>query len=117
MKPGRELDALIAEKVMGLIVFRDETGIGYPADTCSHPDSRDGKLVPEYSTRIDHTWEVVEKIGDLGWSIGISIDSKHPHTKVLCQMKPRDQNYTEVIVDAATAPHAICLAALKAIGA
>lgn len=119
MKPGRELDALIAEKIFsckiirhkdygplcgcelikngfpphgwimhrGFRLFTEETGINF------------------YSTKISPAWQVVEKTGILrdyllyqlhdGWSL-------QDHSE-----------RTFCIGD--TAPHVICLAALKAV--
>lgn len=90
MEAGRELDALIAEKIMG----QDYS-----------LNSLEGSLVlkdpPHYSTNIAAAWEVVEKLGpdwdlismEQGWiaSVGSSERAR-----------------------AETAPLAICLAALKA---
>jgi hypothetical protein len=111
MKPGRELDALIAEKVMGLSVI-EPLRLYY-----RHPTMVTNEI-PDYSTDIAAAWQVVEKIK--------------------AQIKPgrkERRDFTVMFVDgewlvgwslefgggmegmsaAATAPHAICLAALKAI--
>jgi hypothetical protein len=120
--PGREMDALVAEKVMGLVVLRDERtvqngryqtknggdyipmGLDYYTQGC-----------PEYSTSIAAAWEVVERMrkthcvvvntyqimsfecGIVPWESEGSCDVSLAHTE--------------------SAPHAICLAALKAMGA
>lgn len=112
MKPGRELDALIAEKVFGAVrtqekfqgyvpipgdpvyyseVYKYPTGVNYLIDD---PKNRHGMMggVPHYSTDISAAWEVVEKLNKQY--------SFHLNTKG----------------SADTAPHAICLAALKAVG-
>lgn len=57
MKPGRELDALIAEKVMRWNREHDECGLPpgvYGSDNI--------QPFPHYSTDISAAWEVVEKI-------------------------------------------------------
>lgn len=112
MKPGRELDALVAEKVMGWKVLRHK-------DFPDHPDvdftKEHGVLMrtPHFSTDIAAAWEVVGKLekshdfelihliyhgmGDArGWFIKL------------------DGN--RVGFPQETAPHAICLSALKAVG-
>ena len=87
MKPGRELDALVAEKVMGLAVAPRHCcgaqgyGLGWD-DHCDGCDfnkyrlevERDGGCIPtwkgtEYSTEIAAAWEVVEKLLGLGYTL------------------------------------------------
>lgn len=144
LKPGRELDALIAEKVMGwkieihdsyaritdgegarftpLSVFRSNCECTmFRSDDCKCPPSTRihwwqacGQL-PHHSTDIAAAWEVVGKFqadhqevhirydgpGD-GWTCGIGYD-------------PWD-NFYIWRESGNTAPHAICLAALRAVG-
>lgn len=109
MKPGREIDALVAEKVMG---FR--TGIAV-FETGSVPvilDKFTDIEVPFYSTDIAAAWTVVEKTGLLKsqqlfqqssgkWIIG-NLDTQDG-LLILC-------------AEAETASAVICLAALKAMG-
>lgn len=119
MEPGRELDALIAEKVMGCRPEADTSGDG-PVCGCidrSHSD----KLgwLKEYSTDIAAAWEVVEKLRspskmffeirfeDKCWS------AQFYTAKASVELVRRW--YGTGLLD--SAPHAICLAALKAVGA
>lgn len=115
MKPGRELDALVAEKVMGLKINWDETT---PCPLCGDVGrfcgarmwcSHDGwyySQYKDYSTDIAAAWEVVEKLRGDGWIFNLS-DSWaaqfHMPGNIL------------VVSSAKSAPHAICLAALKAV--
>ena len=98
MKPGPELDALIAEKVMGWKLSRYfwDTGTGKIAI----------ERTPKYSTSIQAAWDVVEKLeGEL-------------------HFKRKDDKWSVFLMGAEvwagstqdTLPHAICLAALKAVG-
>lgn len=105
MKPGPELDALIAEKVIGWSYLKNKEGKWL----CKPPRGRvyvdvGEKFVLPYSTSINSAWEVVEKFdaefiqffkcgGKWQCCIGIGL-----------------------VVEADTAPEAICLAALKAVG-
>jgi hypothetical protein len=133
MNAGRELDALIAEKVMG-----ENPVLQYP-DRCPEcggqmPDSymafvhrmdnqtlggreqRSGigcghsvALTPHYSTDIAAAWEVVEKVYGV-WNIGSMSTGWRAQL-----FTPQGSFCNKMTVeDAATAPHAICLAALKA---
>lgn len=102
MKPGQELDALIAEKVMGLKV-------NYEFYTCSDLCDNYDEMgyIPAYSTDIASAWEVVEKLLKLH-----SVEFSYVHFNSEWNVDIDDKIY----VAADTAPHAICLAALKAVG-
>lgn len=109
MKPGRELDLLIADKVMG-IKFEDckPVAIGFK--------DNDFKGL-HYSTDISAAWEVVEKVQ----SIGRNLEMFHrvlPHGKCYVAGFPAQGEqaglYAAKIQE--TASHAICMAALKAVG-
>lgn len=112
MKPGRELDALVAERVMGWtdIKFGEEKTAGL-LEGFGQPPSNSGRIAfPNYSTDISAAWEILEEFclthlthGVNGWCciIGRQIDETTVHS-------------TEA--KAETAPHAICLAALKVLG-
>lgn len=100
MKAGRELDALIAEKVMGLKTP--------PNERCSCTNSewlcRKHGTFPRYSTSIADAWEVVEKLGDKDFRVEKDYDFEF----WICILGNRRRE-----VRGTTAPHAICLAALS----
>jgi hypothetical protein len=106
INPSRELDALIAEKVMGLAVFNGmifryiqdyKEGDVATAESCP---------IPKYSTDIAAAWEVVDKLG------GDFV--LHRKTAWECVFfLGRDKYFQD---RSETAPHAICLAALKTVG-
>lgn len=118
MEAGRELDALVAEKVMGLKNIREEEGLFGTMTLYGEQEipGEFGRLtakgLPRYSTDIAAAWGVVEKIRStkLGcfflnwdrisdmWAAGF------------------DGNVGKYEIQQEIAPHAICLAALKAIG-
>lgn len=123
LKPGRELDALIAEKVIGkdLTIFCPK--LKGPCDQvlgrihfegvcpkCGWSGQvSNGPLL--YSTSVSAAWEVVEKLKDE--TMSVSIFTTHVHG-------PEE---TEILIDGVemcrgdfSIPHAICLGALKAIG-
>lgn len=127
MKTGRELDALIAEKVMGLSLAhmpdaRDSKS-GVIVSEISDSDvyfwdgrERDWSPIPNYSTDVAAAWEVVEKfkskkiefalIRDVSiWQASFQWNDSFPYHWDCIEW-----------VDGETAPHAICLAALKAVG-
>jgi hypothetical protein len=123
--PGFELDALVDERVFGHTVawrnkFAWRTDIideikansrGFDLVTESRIA---GAWVPEYSKRIADAWLVVEKV-----------DNRNAVAKemgvVTCSLTRYDDGYTARFFNsratAETAPLAICLAALKAVGA
>jgi len=95
LKAGRELDTLIAEKVMGLDI----------GDDCDH--SIDSCLCfPPYSTDIAAAWQVVDKLISAECGFVVSGGGSLPWLATF----RNGQAHAE------TAPLAICLAALKAVG-
>lgn len=104
MNPGRELDVLVAEKAMGLEVKsegRYEVGPVYKTEPNAKGFTGE-ESIPHYSTDITAAWQVVEKMG-------IYLDGHG--TKWVAWSQGHKG------IEASTAPHAICLAALKAVGA
>jgi ABA sandwich protein len=120
---GRELDALIADKVMKLILCPNWEPINLGSagglhlqKMCTHKDKscvpwRDGfeEFSPRYSTDIASAWEVVEKLRPKvlqlfeypqRWEAGFGLPLAG-----WTSMEPAE-----------TAPLAICRAALKAVG-
>lgn len=122
MKPGRELDALVAEKVISNAPHEKVPGtnfikgIAFEAQFIKKIDKKSGTIsvgmeytYPPYSTSIEAAWEVFNKfkLNDLtrgvdGWTCRFGIT--------------KDNYIMQIDATADTAPHAICLAALKAIG-
>jgi hypothetical protein len=124
LNPGRELDALIAEKVMGLRVTwedsQEEDGKDDPYILDDNGNYKWSSYVPYYSTSIQDAWLVVGKMRELGfyYSVGSIIGS--PATGVgITELHAAGFGIKHApfeTVQADTAPHAICLAALKAVG-
>lgn len=105
---GRELDAMVAEKVMGWRAVGGHKGVPSDPQCTVHVE------VPRYSTLISCAWEVVEKLQE---------------TSILEHLEQRDGDEGKYVVQfcakpneawwhehayADTAPLAICRAALKA---
>lgn len=106
LEAGRELDALVAEKVMG-----------YPKEIISingSVKSPNGdwmvREIDEYSTDISAAWEVAEKLGSF-WidhtvsDLGIDVEF----------FTSLDHSKERLVATADTAPLAICRAALLAV--
>ena len=119
MEPGSELDALVAEKVMGWKrIDRKVAGWGDgPQVWATGDDSEDGSPTRQWfepSTDIAAAWPVFEKLRMMlpaqeimlyycnGWNVGS-----------LCQAGGTIEigDWCGEIEPVATAPHAICLAA------
>lgn len=119
MNPGRELDALIAEKVMGWRYYKERGSSIYqlipPNGEISHIDNSP----PHYSTRISAAWEVVERFKKMGWVVTIESDAEmKDESPYFVSINPRysgNENYLTVTASKYDAPHAICLAALKTV--
>jgi hypothetical protein len=106
-KTGRELDALIAEKVMGLKVDYefDEPRIPSLADRYD-----EWGYLPNYSTSIEAAWEVVDKVYIHSLR---RVVSDGPDKPALWQAFVYADSYLSGIAE--TAPLAICRAALMAV--
>lgn len=134
LKPGRELDALIAEKVMGLEVISaparyleiaerggDFFGRSFVTTVLCHNETfsrqspgRTIAIVPQYSTSIDAAWRVVDKLRAANQWIRIDC-FKGKWTAGPVEMCG-DEDYIDNNIEADTAQHAICLAALAVKG-
>lgn len=107
----RELDALVAEKVMGW-KRHPSVGVWYPLNL--HPlQNVYGHVLPPYSTSIVAAWEVVEKIGEK-----YAIELHWRESMWNCSIEEGDEVTAHYIATAESrnASKAICLAALKAVG-
>lgn len=113
LKPGRELDALVAEKVMGLNpVWGDASSFEDPNEFPDDLMYRKGRwyAVLYYSTNIAAAWEVV----------GYMSNRETVFKVWRSPARVPELWYVELhnhVVEGLTAPHAICLAALKVVGA
>ena len=112
VKPGRELDALVAEKVMGCKVYVEANG--NPRCDCPganatgpRPHASYGLYasLKRYSTDIAAAWEVVEKMREDGFLVAL-------YRSAGAWIADTNPGYGK----SDTAPHAICLAALRAVG-
>lgn len=114
MPAGRELDALVAEKVMGwkqcsMEGVRIKTCYGKPPEF----GRNDGRVrIPGYSTDISAAWEVVEKVKQMNWFFILS-DNLFPDKWEASLFW--DPNGTMIEARAETAPEAICKASLLAV--
>ena len=125
MEPGRELDALVAEHVMEWVHVRTSTqGYGecweLPDGTrlCTGSEIMPGLIGFAPSTDIAAAWEVVEKLVPPMW---VTFDSPDPYSDKWIVWLSRVYSAEDPVVEteraeADTPAHAICLAALKAVG-
>jgi hypothetical protein len=118
MKAGRDLDALVAEKVMGLEPKQPDN-VGYRRDTWVYAinDYDDNGPVyvvdcPEFSEDTSAAWSVLERMRELGWYA--SLETGRGQDKCTLTRLGGD---SERLATGETLPLAICLAALKAVGA
>jgi hypothetical protein len=113
MNAGRKLDALVAEAVMGIYPLKDPFG-GTRWPCSDHQRLGDGFSTdpPPYSTDIAAAWEVVDKFPIVG--VNKIQDNKRGLQYRECII--RNTNGIKFHSTASTAPLAICLAALEAVG-
>jgi len=110
MKAGRELDALIAEKVMD-----EKIGSGHrsmivhgPFEECDCISHDEAGVLPRYSTQIADAWLVVEKMRERSFRWVINSENHNWDIYLEDRRMGRGEGHTT------TAPLAICLAALNA---
>lgn len=112
---GRELDALICHEIFGHVVAPDPDAFVTPLARHGEPMiwSADGLLpVPPYSTDIAAAWLVVEKLQEQGVRVDILSDW-HGHRT--CRVARKSEILYDALDWSATAPLAICRAALRAV--
>lgn len=124
MQAGAELDALVDEKVFGnkwtfasYVMINGERRDGptwlREDETSDDPmgGTYAGQTPPHYSTDIKLAWQAVEK---LCLHLSPFVDNGKPYAWVVSDR--HNLNEARIVVDAPTAPLAICRAALKAVG-
>jgi hypothetical protein len=112
LKAERELDALVAEKVMGIAV---EVIDGEPIAMFRPGYDYELGPVKPYSTDIAAAWELVETLS-FPLSFELSRNHKMGGRIVYVALIIDVENATKWWADSSTAPHAIALAFLKARG-
>lgn len=134
MKPSRELDTLVAEKVMEHKIFHDH---GYSFITSGREAfdkmiARDSMFwegtkdkseycwqLPAYSTDIAAAWAVVKEMATRGWRL--TLEAMMLHRKEIRAYTVEFERWVGddlemvSISEIKTAPMAICLTALKAV--
>jgi hypothetical protein len=121
LQAGRELDALVAGKVMGWLDVKKQSianamgqhvmddYVGLPVAAAAPP-----VLIPRYSTMIQEAWKVADKLrGEVQFVAVISGKGPQGTQPWICKVN-REGSFLEERAD--TAPLAICLAALKGLG-
>ena len=110
-KPSRRLDALVAEKVFGCNSEFGGTGAWCRCENGPHSKTL-GLTLPYYSTSIEAAWEVVEKIGPIRTS-----SCTHDCFSLTHWPGEWEAEWGDIgAYSKHSAPHAICLAALRSTG-
>lgn len=108
MKPGKELDTLVSEKVM---TFKIESP---SAEQCNIWDGREVRYF-EPSTDISAAWEVVEKMRMRTNKIYLDIRIWPDEYQMLPHQDENNKLIDRWIVKSTSLPEAICKAALLAV--
>lgn len=116
LKPGRELDALVAEKVMGWIPYPPQRLLQYPGWYLPNGEFKNIAELPRYSTDIAAAMQVLDVIwkkrGDKFSHLEISRDSC---IGWYCRLAPEPGHCDPFVFAIGDTPsHAISLAALRA---
>lgn len=110
LEAGRELDALVAEKVMG---WSGVEWRGFEYAVGIHPVTGMVQGVYRYSTDITDAWQIVERLTRDGRAVFIDSAGFDPEEwRVIVSV---DDPEGQLPSEAATAPLAICLAALETV--
>lgn len=121
LKAGPELDALVAERVMGTVPCDDWRGFHAARGEWIRNEPHEGhkcyprECCPAYSMLISAAWQVVEKMRSNDWWYAISHDRDGVEVEFWKSPKRNYQPGPGTYENADTAPLAICLAALKAV--
>lgn len=114
MKPGQEMDALVAEKVMGWTIYDPRENPEYyepGGRVYGQPVGRIDDVareIPKLSTDIGAAWMVVEKMREMGKYVSVECYSGKSH-----EIFPYICDIEDTATNAKTAPWAICVAALR----
>jgi hypothetical protein len=112
METGRELDALVAEKVMGLQGFRKGTP-GYEGWEYIYTSNLgDNQPIPHYSSDLSAAWEVIEKFDNMTFRRGREADGHIRHFAYIWLNSDDDKHE---MCKASKMPEAVCKAALMAV--
>ena len=120
LEPGSELDALVAEKVMGWKKWRGVDGydvwIRQETDGWTHTVARESWPAKQMwaafqewkpSSNMSNVWEAVEKLQSMGWTWQMSVE--RGVFRAYCRASSQGESDISM-------PHAICLAALRVVG-
>jgi hypothetical protein len=110
----REIDRLVATKVMGWKIYADSAGYKFWS---INEDDRSRIIYSvtsfEPTKDIADAWQVVEKLIDEGYDINVYNHNKEFNVEINIE---EDDKHLWFYGEADSAPLAICLAALKAVG-
>lgn len=133
MEAGRELDALVAEKVMGFVripghISINSFEIGPGLIHWKRPNGNPVIDLPQYSIDIAAAWEIVEKIVAIeGMEFNLEYDPDRSKIGTSWMVNlgvylPNAKGYKALVEETAleegsmNPAHAICLAALRVVG-
>ena len=116
LEAGRELDALVAEKVMGLEISQTSRGTDNPTIRVITDGVPHYRTMRCYSTNISAAWEVVEKLQQqFHLRLNSPFDFGDPYFAGFTPLGVTGFNgRPDFEASAPTAPLAICRTALKA---
>lgn len=118
LRVGRELDALVAEKIFGLPIYNKDN-FGNPGTFVgSHDNPMVCSQPKNYSTSIVAAWEVIERMREIGWVFQIQ---SYPYSDTVRvefwrhRVKDRPETLQLAAVSDIKVEAVICLTALKVI--
>lgn len=114
MEPGKELDALIAEKIMGWKFRKPTHGSCCTCQRCGRDYDTCNNAPCDFSADLAAAWSVVEKVNDNANDVVIEVAGDGIIEVVMGWFDMEGWSHFQK-AKGKSAPHAICLAALKAV--
>lgn len=118
MEPGRELDALVAERIFGYALdYEFADTLGAPTVAALRDQYDEWGMLPNYSTDVADAWSIVEymRINILGYC-AVRFETTGVGYMVAFYSHSQRLDRPGAFSHGDTIPMAICLAALKAHG-
>lgn len=116
LNPGRELDALVAEKIFGYTLdYEFADTLGAPCVPELRDQYDEWGMLPHYSTDMSDAWTILETLERQDWYARVGHYQIKP-VRWNCRLVPASAPEAYVFADAPTATVAICFAGLKAVG-
>jgi len=116
IKTGKELNTLIAEKIVGLKIIENEYGTYTMVDAngilINSADEKEWLPYPDYSNEISEAWKVVEHLNLLWFQVGRE-GMCGVHHDITCYNDHNKRDKIHISIADSKLAYTICIAILK----